>query len=221
MAKKKSPNQYVPKFTEPDAPEIPEGEASPADPGTDPGRPKKGTSIQRHKLSQYSTDGNVLDIWERRILNPMEQSSPKIRITTPGMRLRWINLSQRGRYQRARDQGWVPVERAELYDEREIYGVSYDTKGFVCRGEKQTEMLMKMPEAVWRKIQARKGELTRKSYENLKERLASAGARHFGDKYNTTAGDMAAEAASKFKGNVSFGEERLTSDEFLAGETIG
>lgn len=217
MAKKRA---YVPKFTEPDEPVIAEGADSPPDPGTGPGRPPTGKSKQRYALSKFTTDDQVVDVWERRLLNPNEQTSPKVRIKTPGMKLRWVNLAQRGRYQRARDQGWVPVERDEIYDEREIYGISFDTTNCVCRGEKQSEMLMKMPEAVWRKIQARKGELTRASYKNLKSAMASAGAAHFSDRYNTTAGDMAAEAASKFKGNVSFGEERLTSDEFLAGDTI-
>ena len=206
---------YKPKFTEPDEPVVPDGQASSDDPGVGAGRPKIGQSKQNRQLSSYTTDGDLIDIWERRILNPNEQNSTLIQITTPGMRLRWVNMALRGRYQRARNQGWVPVQKEELVDDRQIYGVSYSTKGEVHRGERQQEMLMKMPEAVFRKIQQRKKELSRKSYEKIKESLASAGSAHFGDKYNSTAGQMAADAAGRFVGSVQFGTEQASSDELM------
>lgn len=204
---------YKPKFAEKPKPE--QTEESPETPPL-VGRKKQGMSATRSDLSKITADDDILDIWERRMLNPQGQTAPTIRISTPGMTLRWINLSSRGRYQRARyQQGWLPVEKAELVDEREIYGVTYTTEGFVCRGEKQQEMLMKIPLAVYKKIQARAAALNKKSYENLKENLASAGANHFGDKYNATAGQQAADAASRFKGNVTFGTEQASADELL------
>lgn len=204
---------YKPKFAEKPAPE--QTEASPDLPPL-VGRKKQGMSAQRSDLSKITTDDDILDIWERRMLNPQGSTTPLIRIKTPGMIIRWINLSSRGRYQRARyEQGWVPVEQTELVDEREIYGVSYTTEHYVCRGEKQQEMLMKMPKAVYQKIQARAAALNKKSYENLKSNLASAGAQHFGDRYNAQAGQQAADAASKFKGNITFGTEQASADELL------
>lgn len=167
-------------------------------------------------LNALTTNGDLVDIWERRLLNPNGSSNPTIIIKTPGMRLRWINLSNRGRYQRARyEQGWVPVERGELNDEREIYGVSFTTEDYVCRGEKQQEMLMKMPEAVFKKIQQRRAAINKKSYENLRQNMASAGSTHFSDKYGSAAGDQAADVMGKFRGDIKFGTERVTSDELL------
>src|SRR4051812_26905046 len=48
---------------------------------------------QRQALQKLTADGDLVDIWERRIINPNTRESLPIRITTPGMRLRWINLS--------------------------------------------------------------------------------------------------------------------------------
>lgn len=206
---------YQPKFTEPDEPVVPEGQESPDDPGIGAGRYKAGETKQERQLASYTSDGNLIDIWERRMLNPFERNSTQIQIKTPGMKLRWVNLGMTGRYQRARDQGWTPVEKSELVDERQIAAVSYTTSGEVCRGERQAEMLMKIPKAVFDKIQRRKNELVKRSYQNLKERLASAGSQHFSDKYNSTAGQMAADAAGSFKGSVTFGTEQATSDELL------
>jgi hypothetical protein len=170
----------------------------------------------RADLQKVSAEGDLVDIWERRLLNPNHQESQPIRIKTKGMRLRWINLSNRGRFQRARyEQGWVPVHKDELMDEREIFGASFTTEGYVCRGEKQGEMLMKMPEAVYKQIQKRRDDMNRQSYAKLKDNLASAGHQHFKDAHGGNAGDVAAEAASKFVGSVKFGTERATTDELM------
>jgi hypothetical protein len=166
------------------------------------------------------TDGDLIDIWERRLLDPGRAAAPIVRIKRPGMHLRWINLTARGRYQRARyDQGYVPVTKDLLSDEREIYGVSYTTEGYVCRGEKQGEMLMMIPEAIYKKIQQRRSELNKKSYGKLKDNLRQAGATHFGNKYGGSAGDQAADAAGGFKGSIAFGTERVTADGSTIGET--
>lgn len=205
--KGKPGRKYVPKHSESEpepAAEQPEIKAKP------------GTKRQRAELQKLTSDGDLVDIWERRILNPDVRESIPIRITTPGMRLRWINLSNRGRFQRARyEQGWVPVHKNELVDEREISGVSFTTEGYVCRGEKQGEMLMKIPQAVYKQIQKRRADLNTASYKKLKEQMGSAGSAHFKDKYGGSAGDQAAEAASRFVGSVKFGNERVSSDELL------
>lgn len=167
-------------------------------------------------FDQVNPEGDLVDIWERRILNPHHQESIPIRIKTPGMHVRWINLANRSRYYRARfEQGWVPVHRTELVDDREVFGASYTADGSVCRGEKQSEMLMKIPEAVFRRIQARKSELARESYKKLRENMGAAGASHFKDKLGGSAGDQAAEAAANFKGTISYGTERVSSDELF------
>jgi hypothetical protein len=171
---------------------------------------------ERGDLQKFSTDGDLVDIWERRMLNPNHQESGAIRIKTPGMKIRWINLSNRGRFQRARyDQGWVPVQKDELMDEKEIYGVSFTAEGHVCRGEKQGEMLMKIPLAVYRKIQQRRGEMNEASYRKLRQNMGSAGYGHFKEKYGGSAGDQAEEAANSFVGSIKFGTEKATTEELF------
>lgn len=181
-----------------------------------PDPPLAAASDPAPDSAEARVDGNLVDIWEKRMVDPNRTESLPVRIKTPGMKVRWINLKNQGRFQRARyEQGWAPVHRSELFDEREIGGVTYTSEGWVCRGEKQAEMLMKMPLAVWNRIQARKAELSRESYKKLRESMGGAGYQHFKGKYGGSAGDMAEEAASKFKGNISFGTEKATSDEFF------
>lgn len=164
-------------------------------------------------LHAYTTDGDLVDIWERRMLHPNQKPATPIRLNTPGMHVRWINLANNGRYQRARyEEGWVPVSRDELKDEKEIYGVSFTTEGWVCRGEKQQEMLMKIPEAVYRKIREAKIREVEKTRRQIKEGMQGAGAKHFGDKYGSNRGDEIAESMSQFKGDVKFGTERVEPD---------
>lgn len=208
-APKKRGRKYTPKFTEPNV------TAAPSEPevAAEPLKKAKGKRV-RAELQKLSTDGDLVDIWERRMLNPNRAESVSIRITTPGMKIRWINLAQRGRYQRARyEQGWMPVHKTELADEREIYGVSFTSEGYVCRGEKQGEMLMKIPMAVYRKIQQRRGELNMASYKKLRQNLGSAGYQHFKEKYGGSAGDRAEEVAGKFQGEIKFGTEQSSTTE--------
>lgn len=165
------------------------------------------------ELQTFTSDGDLLEIWQRRMVNPTLRDEQKIRLKIPGMHLRWINLSNNGRYQRARyGEGWTPVRKVELTDEREIFGSSFTTEGYVCRGEKQSEMLMRIPEAVWKQIQSRKFAAIEKSNKQLKDSMKSAGAAHFGNKYNNNKGDEIAETIDNFKGDISFGKERVEAD---------
>jgi hypothetical protein len=210
-ARKVPGRKYVPHFTEPEPAEASAPEAA----ETPLPKPAKASKV-RAGLQKFSTDGELVDVWERRLLNPDAHQSTPIRIKTPGMRIRWINLANRGRFQRARyEQGWIPVHQSELMDEREIFGVSFTSEGHVCRGEKQGEMLMKMPEAVYKQIQKRRADLNTQSYAKLKDNLSSAGQQHFKDKYSGDAGDIAADAAGKFVGSVKFGTERASTDDLL------
>lgn len=165
------------------------------------------------ELQTFTSDGDLLEIWQRRMVNPTLRDEQKIRLKIPGMHLRWINLSNNGRYQRARyGEGWMPVRKVELTDEREIFGSSFTTEGYVCRGEKQSEMLMRIPEAVWKQIQSRKFAAIEKSNKQLKESMKSAGAAHFGNKYNNNTGDEIADTMDHFKGDVKIGREAVEPD---------
>lgn len=212
---RKGGRKYIPKHGEPEA--VADEEPEPADPPTPAEfKEKMRQKRERAKLQKLSTDGDLVDIWERRILNPHHSESLPIRISTPSMKLRWINLSNRGRFQRARyEQGWVPVNKSELVDEREIFGVSYTSEGYVCRGEKQTEMLMKIPMAVFKQIQKRMSDLNTQSYKKLRQNLGAAGYQHFKGKHGGSAGDIAEEAANNFTGSIKFGTEKVASDELF------
>lgn len=174
-----------------------------------PRKPKPTKEVKTvEDLQMYSTDGDLVDVWSRRMLNPAVILNTSIQLKTPGMKIRWINLTNNGRYQRARyHEGWAPVHKDELADEREIYGVSYTAEGFVCKGEKQSEMLMKIPMAVWKKIQQAKYDQVLKSRKNIKENLQGAGAKHFSDKYNSNVGHEIASRMDAFKGDIKFGTE--------------
>lgn len=154
------------------------------------------------KLAEYTSDGDLLDIWQRRMINPTLRETKPIRIKLPGMHLRWINLQNNGRYTRARyEEGWTPVRKVELVDEREIYGASYTTEGFVCRGEKQQEMLMRLPEAVWKQIRMRKYAEIEQSNRKIKDNMKQSGANYIDNKYGS-GGDQVATA---LKGDIKFG----------------
>lgn len=173
---------------------------------------------KRTERAAATPSGDIVDIWERRITNPHHQESVPVRIKTPGMKLRWINLANRNRFYRARfEQGWVPVHRSELIEEREVFGATFTADGSVCRGERQSEMLMKMPQSVFDKIQRAKGQKISESYKKLKEQLGKAGGEHFRKQYNDDAiiGEQAEEAASQFKGDIRGGRERVTTDELF------
>ena len=205
-APKKRGRKYQPKFAEAEA------AAAPAAPGKKAAIPR----AVRQQMQEVAADGDLVDIWERRMLNPNFRKAPTVHIKTPGMHLRWINCAAPGRYHRARyEQGWIPVVKTELVDEREIFGIAFTPENYVCRGEKCREMLMKMPEAVFRQILKRRTEENRKSVQRLKPNLKSAGAKHFGDKYSGSAGEQAADAVDSFKGDIKFGEETISSDSML------
>jgi len=206
---------YTRKHKDPEPPADTPDQAVQAVPSSEEPDPKPKAKSKK-RLDRYSTNGDLVEIWERRMLDPSRQDTPPIRISTPGMSLRWINLSNKARYQRARfEQGWEPIHRSELVDEREVYGATFTNEGHVCRGERQSEMLMKMPTAVLKQIQRRQGELNQESYTKLRQQLGSAGHAHFSQKYGTEAGDQAASAAGSFVGSVKFGTERVSSDELL------
>lgn len=171
--------------------------------------------------SEIDTEGDLLDIWQRRILNPDARQSTPIRIKIPGMHLRWINLANNGRFQRARyDEGYVPVRKRDLVDEHEIYGASYTVEGYVCRGERQTEMLMRIPEAVYKQIRQRRYALIQQSNTKIKDQMQQQAAAHFSDKTNSRSGQQTAETLEHFKGDIKFGSESVNPAEEGAVATV-
>jgi hypothetical protein len=89
------------------------------------------------------------------------------------MVLRWGNSRQEGRIDRlTRIKGWRPVTPEELPQALSFYGFTKSPDGFVVRGEKGQEVLLKMPRSLYDGIQQRKSDdLLRKmrSSKHVKE----------------------------------------------------
>lgn len=157
-------------------------------------------------------DQEMIEIWERRFLNPGARPSEAVQIKQPGMTLRWINTAIEGRHHRAvYDQGWQPVPLSQLRDPASIPDLFKHPHGIVCRGERGKEVLMMMPSGVFEKIQRRKAELTRKSLQNIREEVAGAAANRFGaDAGDFIASGQSADGNIKAVGSINFGTERVS-----------
>ena len=95
-----------------------------------------------------------------RLQNPFGISSQEIQLTTPGTVARWFNAGlYADRIWRAKHQGWDPVTPDLLADKDQVGGFVVSAEGYVCRGEKQQELLMYMARADRDAIQQRKTEL--------------------------------------------------------------
>lgn len=160
---------------------------------------------------QTLPDERLIAVWERRFVNPGPQSSTAIQLTIKGMTTRWINTAIEGRHHKAvHEQGWQPVPLKLLKDPESIPDLYKHPHGIVCRGERGKEVLMMMPEEVFKRIQRRKAELNTKSIRNLRAEMAQAAASKFG----AEAGDFVATGQSrdgliKTVGSINFGTERV------------
>jgi hypothetical protein len=171
---------------------------------------------ERQEASAPDTPGvspeRLVEVWERRFVNPGAQPSSPIGISMPGMVVRWINTAIEGRYHRAvYEQGWQPVPVKLLQDPASIPDLFKHPHGIVCRGERGKEVLMMMPKQVFDKIQRRKAELNIKSLRNIRSEMAEAAGRQFG----AEAGDFIHSGSTgdgniKVVGGVQFGQERVS-----------
>ena len=131
---------------------------------------------------------DIINIWERRFINPGPTGDIPIPLKDPSFEVRWINTQQEGRFHRAtREEGWVPVKPSELVDDPELLGLQ-TADDRVCRGEKNAEILMKIPAAVFDKIRHRKAQLVTESLKRTKGKVAEA----IAERHGANAGDWAA-----------------------------
>jgi hypothetical protein len=153
----------------------------------------------------------LVEVWERRFLNPNQRGSNEVKLKAPGVVCRWINTTIEGRYHRAvYDQGWQPVPVALLADPTSIPDLYKHPHGIVARGERGKEVLMMMPEQVFEKIRRRKAELNQAATRKMRSELAEAAASKFGPE----AGDFVhsgqtADGVIKTVGTIQFGAERI------------
>jgi hypothetical protein len=101
-----------------------------------------------------------IEILERRAqgINVHGGGSPTIRLTEPGWECRWFNseISPDHVWRAKHQKGWEPVVPAELADPEQVGGFQVSPDGFVVRGEKGREVLLKMPSDYRKKIEAQK-----------------------------------------------------------------
>lgn len=142
----------------------------------------------------------VMEIWDRRLINPDERGSEQILLKQAGFVTRWINTAIAGRLHRAQhSQGWVPVRMTELHNPQQIADLVASVDGLVRRGDRGQEVLHKMPVKVYEAIQARKVELRLQRDRKIREDLAQAAATRYGGE--------AGDAVARLKGDIRFGRE--------------
>jgi len=134
------------------------------------------------KAIKAAPDPALAQIWERRMVNPSGSTLPDIELKEQGFQLHWINTAQHGRFHVAtRDKGWTPVKPDELTAPAKDLGLEDQGDGYVRRGIRSEEILMKIPDKVHKMIALRKAQLTLKTLKNTKTNLAAAAATRFGD----------------------------------------
>lgn len=153
----------------------------------------------------------LVEVWERRFLNPNQRGSSEVKLKVPGMVCRWINTAIEGRYHRAvYDQGWQPVPVALLADPTSIPDLYKHPHGQVARGERGKEVLMMMPEKVFEKIRNRKAELNRAATTKMRSELAEAATGKFGpDAGEFLNSGTTRDGNIKAVGSIQFGSERI------------
>lgn len=156
-------------------------------------------------------DPSKVAVWERRMVNPGQEPSSPINLTTPGFVTRWVDTSVGGRFARATNQqGWTVVKADELVTGAELQGFMVGTDGSIRRGERNAMILMKMPEVVFKALQKRKAEIELASLRKTRKHLAEAAANMFGGQAGDfVMGSDVAEGISGLKGKVVDSKERI------------
>jgi hypothetical protein len=146
----------------------------------------------------------LLQIWERRLTNPLVYSGPQVELKQKGYELRWINTSQQGRFHVATQQeGWVPVRPDELQGNAEDLGLTDQKDGMVRRGPKGEEILVKMPADVFNRIRVKKSEMVVNQLKRTKENLAKSAANRFGEQAADFVMGKGTETTGGLKGDIT------------------
>jgi len=123
-------------------------------------------------------------VLERRLQNPFGEPSLPVTLKDDSYECRWFNSQVASDHiWRAKYKGWENVRPDELADAEQLGAFQASPEGFVVRGEKGQEVLMKMP-ADWRaQIQKAKSEANARQMRPgaaKKEVVAAVGAQ-FGE----------------------------------------
>lgn len=152
----------------------------------------------------------TIEILERRAqgVGVHGQATPRIELKEPGMECRWFNSEVAADHiWRAKNaKGWENVRPDELLDPEQIGGFSVSPDGFVVRGEKGREILMKMPSDYRTRIERAK--IT----ENIRNMDPHRQKREVAEAAGKALGDQAGEFLHKHVsliGNITTTKERI------------
>lgn len=148
-----------------------------------------------------------VEVLQRRLQTPFGAPSSKVRLKEADWDARWFNAAIAADHiWRAKEQGWQGVRPAELADPDQIGGFAVSPDGFVTRGDKGQELLMKLPSDWRQQIQQKKTEQNTKNMRPgaMKREVAEAAGRHLGDQ----AGEFVQKSVSVV-GDVRDGFERI------------
>lgn len=166
---------------------------------------------------QQKTDPALVQVWERRMVNPGPDAGATIELKDKSFEVRWINTLVEGRFHQAtRGEGWVPVRPSDLADDPELLGLQTDAD-MVRRGDKGSDILMKIPKAIFAKIRLKKAELVTKALKNTKGATAEAAANKLGANaadFIAGADGAAGRGITGMKGEIvdKFGDDEVDSE---------
>lgn len=148
-----------------------------------------------------------IKVLDRRLQNPFGMASAPIDLKEPGWVVHIIDRRLRAnRYYETLSRGWSPVHWNELKDQKQCDGFERSPEGYVVRGERQNEVLLKIPQSWWDRIVQAKSDLNTRHINNpnrQKRELVEA-----------TAGTLGPQAAEHMErrlvGEVIDKQERIT-----------
>lgn len=89
---------------------------------------------------------NRIKVLERRLRDPLGQSSAPIDLKDRSLVCRWFNGAiSSDKIWRAKQAGWEPVRPEDLADPDQVGGFTKSPEGYVTRGDRGQEVLMAMP----------------------------------------------------------------------------
>ena len=125
-----------------------------------------------------------VEVLDRRLQSPFGSPSASVALTEPGWVCRWFNAALAAdRIWKAKHEGWQGVLPAELADREQIGGFQVSPDGFVVRGDKGQELLMKLPADWQQRIATAKAEQNTRNMRPgvMKREVAEAAGRAMGD----------------------------------------
>ena len=120
------------------------------------------------KAVETPEDGTPrIAVLERRLQNPFGKPADAIRLKDKTMFPRWFNnATQHDRFYLAGENGWLGVTPDDVLDKKQISGYSRSPEGYVCRGARGEEVLMKIERDFWNRLQLAK---TRKNLDMMRD----------------------------------------------------